>query len=105
MSSRIPADRMQMTVMIESTGENAAESVQRATVKAQAVATAIRAANPATGAVTTMPLPVAPTADWNGFPGAAVANSFTSRMVIRVQLDRIDQLMSLSAAALTAGAN
>ncbi|HYW50811.1 MAG TPA: SIMPL domain-containing protein [Gemmatimonadaceae bacterium] len=102
-STRLIADRGVLLLTVEASGENSADASQRATVRLQAVTAALRSAGIAADAINVIPFTISPAMGRDPFNQPSGAQ-MVARHVIRVPVSRLDQLMSLSAAALSAGA-
>ncbi|MES3034632.1 MAG: SIMPL domain-containing protein [Gemmatimonadota bacterium] len=103
-TSRLTADRGVMLVTVEANGETASDASQRASTKLQAVSAALRSAGVPADALTTIPFAVTPSGGRDQF-GQPAAPQMVARHVIRVPVSRLEQVMTLSAAALGAGAS
>lgn len=101
--ARVPADRAVLYASVEGTAETAADAADRATLKARAVETALRALGlPVESAVAYgaggVPL-------MNSYPGMPQQPQVVSRMVVRVPLANLRQAAAAAAAAHGAGAS
>jgi uncharacterized protein YggE len=80
------------------------EAVKRADIKVKAVLDALRAEGVPVAAMAAIPYSVNPTVSPFGGGAMPPATTFTARVVIRVNLDKIERLNAISAAAMQAGA-
>ena len=103
-TSRVAPDRASIFVTIEGTAETVADAVARVETKIKPVSDALKAR----GGLVEVDRPIAygvgPTMLPNGYPGVASPATYIARSVIRVHLIRADQIASVVAAALGAGA-
>lgn len=104
-AARLAPDRATVYAAVEANAEAAADAAQRAERKAQAVAEAARQAGVATENVAVVPYGVSPALTVGGYPGSTQQPPFVGRYAVRVSGVRLDQIESLSAALVTAGAN
>lgn len=103
-SARIAPDKATIYAVIEGAAESAPEAAQRAERKLQAVQEAVRQLNLRGDVMYALPYGVMQSGNFGGYPGQSTANPFTARHIMRIQLSRMDQVMPVSAALLTAGA-
>jgi uncharacterized protein len=101
-TARATPDRVWFYAIVEGAAESAAEAAQRADRKLQAVVDAARQLG-ARAEVTPYGVQQTP-AGFPGYPGQSSANPFTARHMMRIQLSRLDQLMSSTTALMAAGA-
>ncbi len=104
-TSRIAPDRVALYITVEGSGESPAAATQRAAQKLESVRSALRPFAGSTEAVTSIPYGVAPAPNMPGYPGASSQTSYLARHVVRMHSSNLDQLSSLSAAAISAGAS
>ena len=102
-TARLTADRGVMLVTVEASGDNAAEASQRAATKLQGVTAALRSAGIAADAINVIPFAIAPAVGRDPYNQPS-APQMVSRHAIRVPMTRLEQVTTLSAAALGAGA-
>jgi uncharacterized protein YggE len=101
--TRTPADRISFYVVIEGVAETATDAVARVQTKIAAVNDAIHRAAPQAKVDRPIAYGVGGTPSQNGFPMPSPTTQ-TARSVIRVQSDHPDQVATVIAAAVTAGA-
>jgi uncharacterized protein YggE len=103
-TSRIAPDRATFYMVVEGTAETPADAVARVETKLKVVSDALKAL----GSRVVLEAPVAygvgPTPSQNGFPMPASPPTNLARSVLRVQLNRPDQIANVVAAAIGAGA-
>lgn len=104
-TARIAPDRVTLFLMIEGSGESAAEAAQRAAGKLQAVTSALQPFANTRDAISTMPYGVSPAPNINGYPGSSSQTSFVARYLVRIQPSRLDQITPITTAAIGAGAS
>ena len=102
--TRIAADRASLYLIVEGTAETANDAIARVETKGKAVMEALKGFGPRVRVDPPVSYGVGPTPNTNGYPGAASAPTNIARSVVRVQLDRLDQVASVVAAAIGAGA-
>lgn len=102
--ARLAADRTSFYAVIEGTGETSTDAAARAERKLQTVLEAARQSSARADLSPAVPYGVMPAPNYGGYPGQPSQNPFVARYVVRVQAMRNDQLMSLSAALVAAGA-
>lgn len=103
-TARISPDRATVYLLVEGSGETPADAAQRAGQKLQAVTTAVRQSGIAIESAAALPYGVSPAPNLNGYPGASTQTSYVARFALRVQLTKLEQILSLTATAMTAGA-
>ena len=103
-TARITPDRATVYLLVEGSGETPADAAQRAGQKLQAVTAALRQSGTAIESATAFPYGVSPAPNLNGYPGAATQTSFVARFALRVHLTKLEQILSLTATAISAGA-
>jgi uncharacterized protein YggE len=104
-SSRIAADRASFYVIVEGTAETPADALTRVDGKVKAVTEALKTFGSRVTLDPPMAYGVGPTPAPNGYPGVAAPATHLARSVIRVQLNRADQVATVVAAAIAAGAS
>ncbi len=104
-TARLAAERATIMLLVEATSETADEAVQRARAKASTVQAAVRNGQAGIANVVMLPISVVPSENRNGYPVNTAAGSFVARHGMRFRLDRLDQLLSVEAVALAAGAS
>jgi uncharacterized protein len=104
-TTRLAPDRVTLYLIIEGSGESPAEASQRASQKLDAVTTAIQKFASGRDAISTIPYGVSPAQNLPGYPGSSSQTSFLARYAVRIQPSRVDQITSLAAAAIAAGAS
>ena len=102
--TRIAPDRASLYVIVEGTAETAADAITRAEAKLKAVTDALRGFGPRVKLDSPISYGVGPTPNLTGYPGAVSSPTNLARFVVRVQVDRLDQLASIVAGAIGAGA-
>ena len=102
--SRVTPDRAAFYVVVEGTAETAVDAVARVETKLKGVVDALKNLGARVEADRPIAYTVGATPAPNGYPGVAAPASNIARSVIRVQLNRADQVANVIAAALTAGA-
>jgi uncharacterized protein YggE len=103
--SRVVADRASLYIVVEGTAETAPDAVARVETKLKAVSDAIKGFGTRAEADRPIAYTVGPTPAPNGYPGVATSSTNVARSLIRVQMNRPDQIAQLVAAALAAGAS
>ena len=103
-STRIAADRATFYIVVEGTAETAPDAVGRVQTKLKAVSDALAGFGNRAEVDRPIAYTVGATPAPNGYPGMASPPSNLARSVIRVRLNRVDQLANVIAAALAAGA-
>jgi uncharacterized protein YggE len=104
-TTRIAADRSSFYVIVEGTAETAPDAVARVDTKLKAVSDAIKGFGARVEADHPIAYAVGPTPPPNGYPVSTAPATNLARSLIRVQLNRPDQIAQLIAAALAAGAS
>jgi len=103
-TARVAPDRASFYIIVEGTAETAADAIARVDAKLKTVSEALRAL----GSRATVESPVAygvgPTPAPNGYPVSAAPATNLARSVMRVQINRPDQVAHVVAAAIGAGA-
>jgi uncharacterized protein len=102
--TRIAADRASLYLIVEGTAETATDAIARVETKSKAVLEALKGFGPRVKVDPPVSYGVGPTPNTNSFPGAIAPQTNIARSVVRVQLDRLDQVASVVAAAIGAGA-
>lgn len=103
--TRIAPDRATMYVLVEGTAETPADAVTRVETKLKAVSDALKALGSSVEPDRAITYSVGPTPQPNVYPGSVVPQSNISRAVLRVSMNRIDQIARTAAGALAAGAS
>jgi len=103
-SARVIPDRASMYVVVEGAAETPADAVARAGTKVKGVVDALKALGPRVEADRPFSYSVGPTPSQNGFPQPNTPLSYTARSVIHAMLTRPDDVGSILASILTAGA-
>jgi uncharacterized protein YggE len=103
-TTRVVADRASFYVIVEGTAETPADALARVDAKLKAVTAALRALGSRVALDPPIAYGVGPTPNPNGYPGASSPPTNLARSVIRVQLSRADDVASVVAAAIGAGA-
>ena len=103
-SIRVAPDRATMYLLVEGSAETPRDAVARVETKLKAVTDAVNALTPRPDVDRPMIISTGPTPPPNMYPAPAGPPTHLSRAVIRVQMNRIDQIAQVGAAALTAGA-
>jgi uncharacterized protein YggE len=102
--TRIAPDRASLYLIVEGTAETAADAITRAEAKLKAVTDALKAYGPRANLDLPVSYGVGPTPNLTGYPGQASPPTNLARFVVRVQVDRLEQLASIVAGAIGAGA-
>jgi uncharacterized protein YggE len=104
-TSKIAPDRASFYVTVEGTAETPNDAVARVETKLRAVTDALKGL----GSRVTLDAPIAygvgPSPAPNGYPGNATPPTNLARSVIRVQVNRPDQIANVIATAIAAGAS
>lgn len=103
-TTHVVADRASFYVVVEGTAETAPDAVTRVDTKVKAVLEAIRNSGGRAEVDAPINYTVGATQSQNGYPMPASPPTNLARSVIRVQLNRVDQLAKLVGAAIAAGA-
>ena len=103
-TSRIAPDRASFYVIVEGTAETPADAVARVDSKLRMVSDALKAFGSRVALDPPIAYGVGPSPAPNGYPGVATPATNLARSVMRVQLSRPDQIASVVAAAIGAGA-
>jgi uncharacterized protein YggE len=103
--ARLVPDRVAIFAVIEGSAESATESAQRAERKLQTVNDAVRQLNLRAELVQTSPYGVMPQPNYGGFPQQSATVPMVARYIMRIQVPRTEQLMSVSSALIAAGAS
>lgn len=103
-TSRVAPDRATFYVIVEGTAETPADAVARVETKLKAVSEAMKALGSRVVLEAPMAYGVGPTQSPQGFPMPATPPTNLARSVLRVQLNRPDQIANVVAAAIAAGA-
>jgi len=103
--TRIVPDRATMYVLVEGSAETPSDAVTRAETKLKAVSEALKTLGSSAEPDRAITYSVGPTPQPNVYPGAAVPQSNISRAVLRVSMNRVDQIARVAAGALAAGAS
>lgn len=104
-SSRVISDRASFYLIIEGTAELPSDAITRVDTKLKAVTTALKALGPRVTLDPPIAYAVGPSPAPNGYPGNANPPTNVARSVIRVQLNRVDQVAQVVATAISAGAS
>jgi uncharacterized protein YggE len=103
--TRIVPDRATMYVLVEGSAETPSDAVTRAETKLKAVSEALKTLGSSAEPDRAITYSVGPTPQPNVYPGAGVPQSNISRAVLRVSMNRVDQIARVAAGALAAGAS
>jgi uncharacterized protein YggE len=103
-TSRVAPDRATFYVIVEGTAETPADAVARVETKLKVVSDAMKALGSRVVLEPPMAYGVGPTPSQPGFPMPASPPTNLARSVLRVQLNRPDQIANVVAAAIAAGA-
>lgn len=103
-TTRIAPDRASMYLIVEGTAETAPDAIARVQAKLKTVTDALKGFGSQVKLDAPISYGVGPTPNQTGYPVPASPPTNLARFVVRVQLDRVDQLASVVAAAIGAGA-
>lgn len=103
-TSRIAPDRASLYLIVEGTAETPADAVARVETKLKVVSEALKALGSRVVVEAPIAYGVGPTPSQNGYPMPASPPTNLARSVVRVQLNRPDQIANVVAAAIAAGA-
>lgn len=103
--TRIVPDRATMYVLVEGSAETPSDAVTRAETKLKAVSEALKTLGSSAEPDRAITYSVGPAPQPNVYPGAGVPQSNISRAVLRVSMNRVDQIARVAAGALAAGAS
>lgn len=103
-TARIPADRAIVYITVESTAETAVDAVARVDAKVKTVLEALQRMAPRATPETPIALTVGSAQNATNITGNTLPAGNLARTLIRVNVDRIDQLSHIVAAAIAAGA-
>jgi uncharacterized protein YggE len=101
---RLIPQRAILNFVVDVDHSDSPEAVKRADMKAKAVVDALRAEGVPVAAMAAIPYSVNPSASPFGGGSVNAPTTFTARVVVRVNLDKIERLNALSATAMQAGA-
>lgn len=104
LTTRMAPDRAVLYVIVEGAAETAADAITRGAARLKAVTDALRTFGTAVRVESPIPYGVGPAPSLGGYPPPTTPPTSLARSVLRVQVDRLDQLASIIAAALGAGA-
>lgn len=104
-TARILPDRASMYIIVEGTAETAPDAVARVDGKVKAVTDALKTLGSRVEVDRPVGYTLAVAPRDQNYPGGPMGTSFVSRSVIRVQSTRTDQIASIVAAAIGAGAS
>ena len=104
-NSRIPPDRASMYVLVEGSAETPTDAVARVETKLKAVTEAIKGHGSRAEQDRAIMYSVGPAGQPNVYPPPGGPPSNVSRAVLRVHMQRADQVAHVAAAALAAGAS
>ena len=104
-TSRILPDRASMFIVVEGTAETASDAVLRVETKLKSVGDALKGFGSRVDVDRPIAYSVGPTPPPTGYPIAQTPATNVARSLIRVTTARLDQLSSITAAALGAGAS
>ena len=103
--THVPADRASFYVVVEGFAETPTDAVARVQTKIGPVTDALHRAAPQAHVDRPIAYGVGPTQTLNGYPQPAMPATQTARSVIHVQVDHPEQVASIVAAAIAAGAS
>ena len=103
-TAHVAPDRGAMFVIVEGTAETAADANARVETKLRAVSDALKALGQRIEMERPVGYGVSLAQNPNGYPMPANPASYVSRSVMRIQINRLDQISVVVAAALAAGA-
>ena len=103
-TAHIAPDRGAMFVIVEGTAETAADANTRVETKLRAVNDALKSLSPRIDIERPVSYGVSLAQNPNGYPMPASPASFVARSAMRIQLNRLDQISAVVAAAMAAGA-
>ena len=103
-TTRVTPDRAALYLIVEGTAETAADAIARVDVKLKAVTDALKSFGARVRLDPPVSYGVGPTPSPNGYPSPSTPPTSLARSVMRAQLDRLDQLAPVVAAAIAAGA-
>ncbi|NOT08906.1 MAG: SIMPL domain-containing protein [Gemmatimonadales bacterium] len=101
---RLVPDRVTLHFLVEAGGDAPAEALRKVGLKVDAVTAAIRQAGAPADAMVSYPYGLTPAPNQNSLSNMVGQVTHVARHVVRVQLSKMDQVIPLSAAAMTAGA-
>jgi uncharacterized protein YggE len=104
-TTRVVPDRASFYVVVEGNGETATDATAKVETKLKPVIDALKALGAKVETDRPIAYSVGPTINPNGYPGVATPPSNTARSLIRVQVTRADQMATVAAVALAAGAS
>ncbi|WP_411279509.1 SIMPL domain-containing protein [Gemmatimonas sp.] len=103
-NSKVLPDRASLYLIVEGTAETPADAIARVDIKLKTVSDALSKFGSRVRVEAPISYGVGPSPQPNGFPGNTAPATSLSRSVLRVQIDRLDQLGQIVAAAVSAGA-
>jgi uncharacterized protein YggE len=103
--TRIAPDRAAMYVLVEGSAETPADAVARAETKLKAVSDALKGLGSRVESDNAITYSVGPAAQPNVYPPPSGTLPNVSRAVMRVRMNRVDQVAHVAATALGAGAS
>jgi len=103
-TSRVVPDRASLYVIVEGTAETATDAIARVETKLKTVTDALRALGSRVALDPPVAYGVGPSPTPNGYPVLTTPPTNLARSVMRVQLNRPDQIANVIAAAIGAGA-
>ena len=101
---RIAPDRASLYFIVEGTAETSTDATARVDSKLKAVTDALKGFGARVRLDPPISYGVGPSPNPSGYPGAASPPTSLARSVLHLQLDRLDQLAAVMAAAIGAGA-
>jgi uncharacterized protein len=102
---RVPADKLSMYVGVEGTAETGTDALARVDVKLKNVTDAIQKLGNLVQAERPLSYGVNIAQPQSGYPGIPNTTSYVARAVIRVHVNRLDQVGVVQSAVLAAGAS
>ncbi len=103
-TTKIAPDRATFYLIVEGTAETAMDAIARVETKLKSVADALKSVTPRLVLDAPIPYGVGPSVAQNGYSGVALPVTNLARSIIRVQLNRPEQLAHVVATAIGAGA-
>lgn len=100
---RLPGDRVTFYVTVEGTAETPADAVARADTKTRSVLEALKRVGNQLEVGAPIPYGVSPVVS-TSYPSPATAGSYVARVAVRLRLSKPEELSTISASALAAGA-
>jgi uncharacterized protein YggE len=101
---RVVPSRATLFFVVDVDHSDSPEAAKRAEQRAQAVVNALKEIGVSAAEIATIPYSVNPTVNPYGNPNMPASSTFTARILIRVLLDKLDRLPTISGAAMAAGA-